>query len=389
MSCLAAEQDLCFDALVSASKMRDRLGILSLYTGPLPAASCIEGFIGMYLDDRASRFIMSADVAYLQELDTVVSSVDHSSGSTSAQGRVAFQTGEGKERIVVPTKAPIRPVATLRPRAFLLPCLSAMEHQARAGMVAVGSGRATVVESEDGYPNWVIGRTVPSWSADSREGDEVPAGGAWSIGQHGVGSDWLSDGLGTCAYGSCRRLASAVHDLARESGWQAAVISGSAALASTLEEELQALGTPAIVSTEATEPRPDSTAMAQDAHRACAALRARQHKELVSELLDEALPEGTAAVGVAESLKAIASRRASVLIFSCHVCGGVGGMLDEELERMVEFALEDELEIQPVCGAASDRLSRHGGVAVRLDRPWAPLPRMNLSLREPDGNLRD
>lgn len=348
MSCLGVEQDLCFDTLVSASKMRDRLGILSLYTGPLPAASCVEEFIGKYLDDRASRFILSADVAYLQDLDAVVSSADHSTDSTSAQGRVAFQTAEGTERIVVSANAPIRPVATLRPRAFLLPCLSAMEHRARAGMVAVGSGRATVVESDDGYPNWVIGK-----SAD----------------------------------GSCRQLASAVHDLAREGGWQAAVISGSAVLAATLEEELQALGTTAIVSTAATEPRPDSTAMAQAADHACAALRTREHKELVSETLDEALPEGMAVVGAAESLKALACRRASALMFSCHVCSGVGGMLDEELERMVEFALEDELAIHPVCGAASDRLSRYGGVAVRLERPWAA-QRVSPGPGE-DGNLRD
>lgn len=338
---LATRPSLRTSILEAALDMRDRIGVLTAYSGVPPAGLNGSGPSQISLSEQVEQIYKSAAGRGIGDTNDAVReclldmkpTLDLMGRSTSdGQGRALFCGVESGQVLTTTAATPFTPLATVRRKAFVLPLLCALERSCVNGVAVLDGDGVRVLEAEGGAVEEIAHLELePSLS-------------------------------------SYRQGALAVHELARAHSWREVVLLGQSVWLEDFKRLLEERGTERVIVDQRSDE--DLADIAGHVIRLVIADRARYQNTLVSFLLRELTNCGQVRAGLNDARRAIATRRATAVVFDRESCSGVGWRFNESLERLIEMALSDGVKVVALDAEAAERIRPYEGVIVRVG--WSP-----------------
>lgn len=313
--------------------MRDPLGVLSIYvdadpvraSGPRPGWELRLRRELRFLEERlgwAGRHDRAKALRVrLTELESELVHLFHP--SAPGRGRALFVPLSGGEAQRFALQLPLPDLVRLDDTAHMLPLLDAFEAGRPAGVIGVSRTGLRVLDVRLGVAEdalWLDFEANPRFM---------------------------------------RQAARHLKELAHERGWDLVLLRGDARLVEPLRMQLLAGDRSFEVETgaESLEWRSEyeiAAAVRPDLARA----RRRRDWALVGQVREGALSGKAAALGLDDTLRALADNRVSCLL--------LGGADDRLAEQMIEHALESGARVTPLAPEAAAALKPHEGVAALL-----------------------
>lgn len=390
-----AVRGLDLEALQAVAELRDPVGVLSVYVDASPRGGEGRDAAAVALRNELHELERRArdgerGAALREALERLRGPLDDLlSPRVPGQGRALFAGIANGRLEQVHVQPPLATMVVLEESAYVRPLLAVLPTCRPAGIVAVSRKEVRVLEwrpeSAVNIAAYEVEPEITEWRTMKGPADPRTIAGQQSASQE----DRFERRLGE---ERSRLVAAAGEQLARlveERGWDVLVVAGEPETATAL---VGAVGSDAGVEvvTDPTVVGGNHSAAHLSATFAAtvAGVRSRRALAAAETARDAALAGGKGALGVAETLEALAEGRVHSLLLDAErelegtatadgrlypadvVPPGVApGELRREphlAERMVERALATGASIVPVSGEAADVLAGHDGVAAIL-----------------------
>jgi hypothetical protein len=384
---------LDLDAIRPLARLRDPVGVLSVYADASPgedreaAAVALRNALRRITEDEPDRTRAGAMGEALERLRGELD--DLLSPRLAGRGRALFAGIAGGEIERIHVQLPLATQVVLEQTAYVRPLLAALSACAPAGIACVSHKDVRVLEwrpeQAEELGTFVVEPDTGEWRKM-----KGPADPRTVSGQHSAAQE---DRFARRLAGERERAVAALGDpvgrLAAERGWDVLVVAGEADVASALvgaaagQAGVDVVFDPVVIGAYA-----GGAEVAALCAPVVAEVRARSSLAAAEAARDAALAGGKGALGVPDTLDALAEGRVHTLLLdgARELEGSVTpdgrlypadvippGISQEDLrrephlaERMVERALETDARLVPVAGPAAEALAEHDGVAAIL-----------------------
>ncbi len=387
------------DELVLAiTRMRDPLGVVSLYVDADPAHANGARPGWHIAAENALRSLRAridserpADRARLlrsrlAQFDTAINVWLYS--RAAGRGRALFIPLSGDEPITVGLQIHLPDAVALDQTAHVAPLLAALDAGRPTGVAVVSRARVRVLELRFGSSDELF---ALEFDEVTSQWGEIRGGGLANTAvpqPTGASRDRHRHRMDERRARFLDAAGDRLAEVAAERGWKIAAIAGDPRLTAAVARPLDATGR---IETATVEQSMDWYSAGQIADAVAGALergRSERRLGLASRAIDTARAGGPATLGLGETLYSLNDGRVECLIIDMAgdrfgrrladgrlaVAGealpgadGEGHAEEEHLtERMVERALETGATVTPVEGPAAVLLAPHDGVAARL-----------------------
>lgn len=381
------------EGILTLCQLRDPTGVVSLYVGATPdrqshtepewAIALRNALKAMraQVKEQGPRERSTALERRLETLDETIEWL--SDPKQHGRGRAAFAPVEAEAVYRLDIQMPLPDEAVMQDTAYIRPLVAAFAKGRPSGVAVVDRSGVRLLE-------WAFGEAMELGRYDftdrSDEWRELkgPAGANPALDQQTAPQRQLfEERLDEHRVKFLKTVAQELEGRIKESGWDHLVVAGEK-MAQPFTDALPTNHGLEIIRTEHEWRQFSAPEIADAVRPLLREAHERREVSLVSSARDSALGGGHGAVGLADTLAALAEGRVQHLIFDDRIDpAGVrdadgrlwadqahadGDVTDEPMlvERMVERALETSADVTPVGEQAAEILADHDGVAAVL-----------------------